>query len=579
MCQLTTLCKYPYKFVKTRVIKKPVPIRHTLLAAFLLVGLLPIVLMSYLAFNEAKQALTTEITRDMQTRATATASEVDRMMFERLQNVASWSTLEIMQDARIDDVDKRLSHFLNELKTSYKDVYANLYVINDSGHIIASSDAKQIGKTYTSTPDWLALTLPNKTIQLSTLRNMHLAISADIIDNEDAHKLGKLIVEFNWVHIHDILRAAVSGRSAAAIFDNQNQLIAQTDNWDTASAGHLIKAEALANDYVGLNWRLVIAQHKSEVLAPVRHMSKFFIALLVASVILAAVIALPLAAYISKPLAKLTQFATHFIRSPTKKPSPMGGPAEVRDLSYAFNKMIADLEQSKEALTRAAKLAVAGEMAAAMSHEVRTPLGILRSSAQILLREPNLSAEAKEVCGFIMSETERLNKLVTTLIDAGRPRAPEYLAVNLSDIAEQAAAMMRMQADKKSITLQYQKAESIMVACDDEQITQVLLNLLLNAIQILPEGGKILLSITQQAEFAVIEVADNGTGVPVEMQSQIFDPFFTQREGGIGLGLAVVRQIVEAHQGQINVSNGKPESAMPGAHFRVQLPIFGGYRE
>lgn len=555
--------------------KKAFPIRNILLAAFLLVGLLPIILMSVLAFDQAKNALTTEIAHDMQTRANATANDIDRLMFERFQNVASWSRLEVMQDARIGDVDKRLSHFLQALKTSYRDVYVDLYVIDIEGKIIASSAAGRIAGQYAAQPNWLNVALPESEIMLLKPSTTNLAITAEVTDVLEDKPIGKLVAELNWQHVQHILEDAVSGRGAAALFDRNGEVIANTENWRRDGEGYFLRANGVSSNYLGLGWRFEIAQHKAEVLAPVRQMTHIFVGLLLASILLAILIGLPLVKYLTEPLDRLTQFAKHFIRTPLKSLPPLEGPLEVRTMSAAFSKMIADLERSKEALTRAAKLAVAGEMASAMNHEIRTPLGILRSSAQILMREPNLSAESKEICGFIMSETERLNKLVTTLMDAGRMRPPEYLPTDLCTLVDQAVAMMRMQADKKSVTLIYAKPAALIVPCDGEQMTQVLFNLLMNAIYVLPEGGKILVKVFQEAEFAVIEVADNGQGVPEAIQAQIFDPFFTRREGGIGLGLAVVQSIVEAHQGKISVRNGAMGSEYPGAHFRVQLPLFG----
>ncbi|HEU4708636.1 MAG TPA: ATP-binding protein, partial [Methylophilaceae bacterium] len=211
---------------------------------------------------------------------------------------------------------------------------------------------------------------------------------------------------------------------------------------------------------------------------------------------------------------------------------------------------------------------VAGEMAAAMSHEVRTPLGILRSSAQLLLRQPNLSDEAREVCGFIISETERLNKLVSTLIDTARPRTPEFSATDIAELVQQTAAMLRAQVQKKHILLNFEINGPAIAWCDAEQITQVMLNLLLNAIQVLPEGGRIVVSVWSTPELVMATIADNGPGIPPELYDRIFDPFFTQREGGIGLGLAVVRQIVLAHHGNISVGS----SGIGGAEFRLELP-------
>jgi signal transduction histidine kinase len=259
-------------------------------------------------------------------------------------------------------------------------------------------------------------------------------------------------------------------------------------------------------------------------------------------------------------------------------------------MANAFAKMMEDLATSKDNLTRAAKLAVAGEMAAAMSHEIRTPLGILRSSAQVLARERNLSADGLEVVEFITTETERLNKLVSTLVDSARPRHPEFAMYDVVGLVERAVAMLRMQANKKDISLEFviQRYEedtktadtstlntSIIVECDGEQITQVVLNLLLNAIQILPTGGKVLVTLLEGADSITISVADNGTGVSEAEKAQIFDPFFTQRPGGIGLGLAVSKQIVTAHFGSLAVEKSElihDALGNTGADFRVKLP-------
>jgi signal transduction histidine kinase len=207
-------------------------------------------------------------------------------------------------------------------------------------------------------------------------------------------------------------------------------------------------------------------------------------------------------------------------------------------------------------------------MSAAMSHEVRTPLGILRSSADILLREPKLSPEGREVLGFIISETERLNKLVSTLIDAARPRTPAFANVNLTEIIANAIALLKNQAQQKEITITFEHAEATNLRADADQMTQVLMNLLMNAIQILPSGGKIEVHLQSISDDIVMDILDDGPGILAENQAQIFEPFFTQRAGGVGLGLAVVRQIVQAHGGDIFYQTSKYQ----GAQFIITLP-------
>jgi len=119
---------------------KPLSVKQVLLLGFVFTALLPMLVMTLLAFYEARTVLSDEIKHDMQTRANAALSEVNRMMFERLQNVASWSRLDVITDeARIGDIDKRLSHFLMDLKSSYRGVYQELYIINADNQIVASS--------------------------------------------------------------------------------------------------------------------------------------------------------------------------------------------------------------------------------------------------------------------------------------------------------------------------------------------------------------------------------------------------------------------------------------------------------
>lgn len=559
---------------------KPLSVKQVLLIGYLFTALLPMLLMMVLAFYEARTVLRDEIRHDMQTRASAAMSEVDRMMFERLQNVASWSRLDVITDeARIGDIDKRLSHFLVDLKRSYRGVYQELYVINTANQIVASSDAGQIGKPAAEMLPWRSLTIARQPIVMGKIQQGLLPIFSDIVD-ADQQKIGTLCAVFNWAEIEQILRNTQSQGSAAALLDEQENVLAQTAEWRKIKAAHDVSVTSDNHGFSGspiFNWRVQISQYRAVVMAPVARMGYMFLLLLAATIVLATLLAAPLSRFITRPLAKLTAYAGRFMRTAMQGAMPEpDGPVEVREMTQAFEKMIGDLNTSKENLTRAAKLAVAGEMAAAMSHEIRTPLGILRSSAQVLAREKNLSAEGREVASFISTETERLNKLVSTLVDSARPRQPEFSLQNLTALLENAVAMLRMQASKKEIGLSLRvhalqdAPNTVWVECDGEQITQVVLNLLLNAIQVLDEGCQVVVTLTEQAETVVISVADNGKGVDDALKEQIFDPFFTQRKGGIGLGLAVSKQIVMAHFGALSVE--KNQSAVSGADFKVTLP-------
>jgi len=570
------------------MLNKSLSVRQLLQLGFFLTALLPMLIVTLLAFFQARAVLRDEIERDMQTRAIAALSEVDNMMFERLQNVASWSRLDVMHEARIGDVDKRLSHFLGELKVSYRGVYQGLYVVNQDNVVIASSEPAQIGQPAPVMQPWVNIQVARHPLSLGSISQQRLPISSEIMDS-DNQKIGVLWAIFDWTSIEKILKNTQSHGSAAALLDQQGHVLAQTAEWQKVITSHDVSVRSngkgLANVPI-FNWQVEILQYRSVVMAPVHRMGYMFIFLLVVTAFLATVIATPLSRSITRPLARLTGYANRFMRFSSQGAlPPAGGPLEVRALTNAFGKMIEDLTLSKENLTRAAKLAVAGEMAAAMSHEIRTPLGILRSSAQVLAREKNLSVEGREVASFISTETERLNKLVSTLVDSARPRQPEFAMYDIVALLENAVAMLRMQANKKNISLELDinalaegaVSKQVLIECDGEQITQVVLNLLLNAIQILAPGSRVVVSLLEDADSVTISVADNGTGVEDALKEQIFDPFFTQRQGGIGLGLAVSKQIVTAHFGSLTVetsslTNGDTATASHGADFRVRLP-------
>jgi len=208
-------------------------------------------------------------------------------------------------------------------------------------------------------------------------------------------------------------------------------------------------------------------------------------------------------------------------------------------------------------------------MSSVIAHEVRTPLGILRSSAQMLRREAGISDEGRELVGFIDSETERLNRLVSAMLDTARPRAPSYGDVDIHVLIEKNVAMLGGQIQKKRVIVgQSFRAVAPVIECNEEQITQVMLNILMNGLQILDHGGRIEISTRDDEQNLYLEIADDGPGINPDERARIFEAFFFRREGGIGLGLAIVQQIVSSHGGDIEAT----ESRLGGALFRIRLP-------
>ena len=545
----------------------PLTIRKMLLIAFLLAGLLPALLVSLLSFYQARQALRIEIQHDLQTTGNAVAEHVDRVMNERVQNVRSWSQLAIMQDMLIGDIDKRLSIFLAETRHSYAEQYVSLDVADLQAHIVASSRPANIGQALHTPPVWMSFRDNGQTITIYHLNNHQLMISAPIFSQNTLQPMGQLIATFNWQVIENVLNHAAQHSTALALLDNKQHMLAQSRLWSDQK--HSLHAKAAITSRLPLNgWQIHLNKDHDVAVAPVHRLGMIFIALLGAILVFSLLLVRPLAQNISRPLEALTRYVQRF-RQPGVTAPTSSGPAEVQSLHQAFTQMATDLAESEQQLTRAAKLAVVGEMAAAMSHEVRTPLGIMRSSADVLLREPQLSEDGREVLGFIISETERLNKLVSALIDTARPRPPNKTPLDLQAHLQHVVAMLQKQAQAKQIQLILHATQTVVVDADQDQMTQVLVNLLMNAIQILPEGGQVALQLEADDSHAHMTVADNGPGVPPAQQDHLFEAFFTQRAGGVGLGLAVVKQIIEAHNGTISYST----SPWQGAQFNLSLPL------
>jgi signal transduction histidine kinase len=234
--------------------------------------------------------------------------------------------------------------------------------------------------------------------------------------------------------------------------------------------------------------------------------------------------------------------------------------------------MAADLKRAERDLVDAAKFSFVGELAAGVSHEVRTPLGVLRSSAQLLERSLDVKDDdSRELLRLLRDEVDRIERVVSALLELGRPREMRSVPSPLGQILFRAADFVDAQARQKHLTIRRRATDpDPVILCDPELIYQVALNLLVNAVQILPEGGAIEIGILPPRDgYAGFEVRDDGPGMTEEVRTRIFEPYFTRREGGAGLGLTFVQRVVQEHRGRVSVES----EVGRGTVFRVTLPI------
>jgi len=251
---------------------------------------------------------------------------------------------------------------------------------------------------------------------------------------------------------------------------------------------------------------------------------------------------------------------------------------EIGDLGCDFNDMVAQLKASREEIqrlhqtqmSRAEHFATLGELATGLAHEIRNPLAGIAGVIEIVGRDLPPNSPARAVIKDAKEEALQINRILTELLDTARPKPPQFQVSDVCSTAEHAVMFARQQAITKRIMIELEIRNTIPpVEHDPNQINQVLLNLLLNAIQSMDKPGTIRVSLEHEDDSVLITVADEGKGILPEHLPNIFRPFFTTKGHGTGLGLSLARRTVEAHGGSIDVASevGK------GTQFIVRLPI------
>jgi signal transduction histidine kinase len=228
-----------------------------------------------------------------------------------------------------------------------------------------------------------------------------------------------------------------------------------------------------------------------------------------------------------------------------------------------------ELRSSIEQMKKAERLSAAGQLAASLAHEIRNPLASISGAAGILQRGSAPPEYLNESLDILQKESQRLNKLLTNFLNFAKPRVPRMQRTDLQELLLSVLSLAAHAAMERQVRFeQVNDDEGVEIACDPEQLKQVLLNLLLNAVDASPENSEIFLRVLRLPHGAAIEVEDAGAGINDEDAARIFDPFFTTKPKGTGLGLAISSMIVAQHGGTLSFHKNK----RGGTTFRVELP-------
>ena len=578
-----------------------------LFAALLVV--VPGIVFAVMTIASARRALELAVGRQLAEVAHDSATEVAELIEREQREVQAWAQQDLMQELPAGDSDHRAARFLMTLQRN-EPMYVALVAVDAAGRVVASSDLARIG-TNVGDPAWLRATTEGRTFfagprpDAGTHRNV-LEFAAPITATNGGPVIGALLGLYDWERITALLRRIqrTSRRlklfADIALLDASGTVLATAPplhgesvlgenlrdaGWRTARRGARFERPAYLHDPIpaalvgfapmetgGTHWRVLVYQPLGEALAPIDALERHSIAVLGVVLVAALAVAWLFAQRLSRPLRELTRATVEVAAAgEMQAPVPVRSQDEIGRLTGAFNVMGARLRQAQADLVTAGKFAFAGEVAAGVAHEVRTPLGILRSATQLLSRHvPHDRPDAAELADMIVGEVDRVDRVVAGLLELTRPREPSIEPTPLAPLLARAIDFVGAQADSRHIAVRGRFTGGVPPAlCDPDQIYQVALNLIVNALQVLPRGG--LLTVRTQATangMVGFEVADNGPGMSAEVQARIFVPYFTAREGGTGLGLALVQRIVQAHRGSIHV-----ESVVGlGTTFRVDLP-------
>lgn len=587
-------------------IENSLSLRMKLLVFAAVLVVVPGLLIGIIVQHNEQTSLERLIGQQLAREATHTSERIIALIEAERQTLRSFAHQDLMRDVRVEDIDKRVSVALATLRQGSRARVG--FVVVADGRAVAASSPEWLGDP----PDWAARSIPivrSGDASSSAVDSRFddassppaFVIATEVRDpDQPEHSLGHLVGAYDWSALTSptqlvrrdleaqgiptdvlILRPGgeIGGGTPEAETRNHVHSIPWGDplpesgeSWDVRRERRLLVGRAaLVGDLVG--WQVVIVESLADALAPARALS-FRLAVTLAIMLGIALLVATLAGRrVVEPLHELTQAIGGLSQSDSSSLRvPVRSNDEVGVLARTFNRMASELDDAQKELVEAARFALMGELAAGVAHELRTSLGVLRSSAQILGRSLPTDATEQEVelALLIRSEVDRLGRVVDDLLDLGRPRSLQLETTELESPIFRAAELVATQARDKSIELIKRPGHDVpSVRCDVELLYQVALNLLVNAIQALGSHGRVEVS-TFRAEdgSAGFEVCDDGPGIDEALKRQIFDPFVTGRAGGVGLGLTFVQRVVYEHRGRVRFDS-RPGG---GTCFHVELP-------
>jgi signal transduction histidine kinase len=220
-------------------------------------------------------------------------------------------------------------------------------------------------------------------------------------------------------------------------------------------------------------------------------------------------------------------------------------------------------------LHEAGRLAAMGKAISGLAHDLKTPLIAIGGFSRLIHRNLEEDSPHREKLGIIVEEVQRLERMIKEMLDFSRPLELHRSQEDMSKVISQSLAIVSNLAQERKVRVEWQSSQNLpLISFDAARMKQALINLLINAIEASPEEETVAVYSYRKGRRIIIDVSDQGCGIPVDKKEEIFSPFFTTKENGTGLGLPIVKKIIEAHQGYLEVLQNREK----GVIFRIRIP-------
>lgn len=559
-------------------------IQVKIMMIFIILSTVLFVTVGFLFFKSTKEAINLSKEKEFITLAEETSNKIERYMFERYGDIQVMVNSPLLKNKEANN--DLMNSYLDSVRNAYK-AYDYILVTNLEGKVLAYSGNLKADNGYES---FLGEVLKGKSFvsdftYFQDTKSYGVYYAAPIMDDEDKIK-GAVVERMNFNAILDIISNVRLGEKGYAFLVdskgnyinhpfNSMEVIKALNNSKYASFYTTHNNVQYFSALYGINkydtqknnWYVVVEEPVSEAYEVAYRLRTYTIIVLMISVAIVFVLVAILSRKIAMPIKNLVKETQNIAEGDMGQNINIQSKDEIGSLAESFNKMLEKLEES---VTRAKSLEALGALSAGMAHEIRNPLTSIKGYAQYIMSELNKDSELYSDMAVISSEVDRLNNIIDRFLAFARPNELKLEKCDINDIVKEVILLIKRDNTFDNIKLNINFGELPLINADFEQMKQVILNIVINGVQSMPQGGELIISTLNNKILSMveIEISDTGQGISHENVKKIFEPYFTTKDKGIGLGLAICSRIVENHRGIIEVES-IPEK---GSKFIIKLP-------